>query len=117
MILHTNHYIRSIMKKNLLSLGGSAFAAFLFIFSFSSCHDEEVDNTSELAYRHAYEDNFVKLYGEISSNQTWDFSSSSKFFNAAKVTRATEPASLATNGYFYADPATIQILMTFIHFF
>ena len=110
MILHTNHYIRTIMKKNLLSLGGSAFATFLFIFSFSSCHDEEVDNTSELAYRHAYEDNFVKTYGEISPNQTWDFSTSAKYFNAATVqTRASEPESLAAaDGYFYADPATIE---------
>lgn len=74
MILHTNHYIRTIMKKNLLSLGGSAFAAFLFIFSFSSCHDEAAENVSELAYRHSYEDNFVKLFGEVSPNKTWDFS-------------------------------------------
>ena len=96
--------MRTIMKKNLLSLGGSAFAAFLFIFSFSSCHDEEVDNTSELAYRHAYEDNFVKTYGEISPNQTWDFSTSAKYFNAATVqTRASEPESLAAaDGYFYS---------------
>lgn len=97
------------MTKNLLSLGGSAVAAFLLIFSFSSCHDEEVENVSELAYRHAYEDNFVKQYGEINPNQTWDFSTSAKFFNAANVlTRAAEPASLAENGYFYAAPKTIE---------
>lgn len=90
MILHTNHYIRTIMKKNLLSLGGSAFATFLFIFSFSSCHDEEVENVSELAYRHAYEDNFVKNYGEVNPNQTWDFSSYAKRYKLnGALTRAT----------------------------
>ena len=116
MILHTNHYIRTIMKKNLLSLGGSAFAAFLFIFSFSSCHDEEVDNTSELAYRHAYEDNFVKQYGEINPNQTWDFSSYAKRYKLnGALTRATmedEYKSIADDEGYYNVPSNITTFIT-----
>ncbi len=116
MILHTNHYIRTIMKKNLLSLGGSAFATFLFIFSFSSCHDEEVDNTSELAYRHAYEDNFVKQYGEINPNQTWDFSSYAKRYKLnGALTRATMDdtyKSIAQNDGYYYVPSNITTYIT-----
>lgn len=41
----------------------------------TSCHDEEVANIEELSYRHGYEYNFVKTFGEIDPNQTWDFSS------------------------------------------
>lgn len=103
------------MTKNLLSLGGSAFAAFLFIFSFSSCHDEEVENVSELAYRHAYEDNFVKQYGEINPNQTWDFSSYAKRYKLnGALTRATMEdtyKSIATvvtdEGNYYQVPSEI----------
>lgn len=120
MILHTNQYIRTIMKRNLLSLGGSAFAAFLFIFSFSSCHDEEVENVSELAYRHAYEDNFVKQYGEISPNQTWDFSSYAKRYKLnGALTRATmddEYKSIGSRdpeGYYYVSDDITSYAKTF----
>ena len=104
------------MKKNLLSLGGSAFATFLLIFSFSSCHDEEVDNTSELAYRHAYEDNFVKQYGEINPNQTWDFSSYAKRYKLnGALTRATmedEYKSIADDEGYYNVPSNITTFIT-----
>ena len=104
------------MKKNLLSLGGSAVAAFLFIFSFSSCHDEEAANTSELAYRHAYEDNFVKQYGEINPNQTWDFSSYAKRYKLnGALTRATmedEYKSIAQEDGYYYVPSNITTFIT-----
>ena len=111
------YFMRTIMTKNLLSLGGSAVAAFLFIFSFSSCHDEEVANTSELAYRHAYEDNFVKFFGEVSPNKSWDMSSYGRRFNDVNTitTRAGSYNTIASSdGYYYADPATIlSISQTF----
>ena len=104
------------MTKNLLSLGGSAVAAFLFIFSFSSCHDEEVENVSELAYRHAYEDNFVKQYGEINPNQTWDFSSYAKRYNLnGALTRATMDdtyKSIAQDDGYYYVPSNITTFIT-----
>ncbi len=109
MILHTNNYIRTIMKKNLLSLGGSTFAAFLFIFSFSSCHDEEVDNTSELAYRHAYEDNFVKLFGEVDPNKSWDFSTFE--YRNIPTTRAgsyTTIKNAGPNNEYYQVPTEVM---------
>lgn len=96
------------MKKNLLSLGGSAFAAFLLIFSFSSCHDEEVDNTSELAYRHAYEDNFVNLFGEVDPNKSWDFSTYE--WQKTATTRAgsyTTIRNAGSNNEYYQVPTDV----------
>ena len=60
----------SFFHKMLVTLTIPFFACIV-----TSCHDEEVANIKELAYRHNYESNFVKLYGEISPDQTWDFSS------------------------------------------
>ncbi|MBR3028331.1 MAG: hypothetical protein IKH58_09380 [Bacteroidales bacterium] len=49
-------------------------SAFFVASIVTSCHDEEVANVEELSYRHGYEYNFVKTFGEISPNQSWDFS-------------------------------------------
>lgn len=49
-------------------------SAFFVASIVTSCHDEEVANVEELSYRHGYEYNFVKTFGEIDPNQTWDFS-------------------------------------------
>lgn len=104
------------MTKNLLSFGGITVAAFLLIFSFSSCHDEEVENVSELAYRHAYEDNFVKQYGEINPNQTWDFSSYAKRYNLnGALTRATMDdsyKSIASDGYYHIPSEITDYITT-----
>lgn len=99
------------MTINLLSLGGSAVAAFLFVFSFSSCHDDEVENINELAYRHAYEDNFVKLFGEVDSNKSWDFSTYE--YRNTPVTRAgsyttIRNASVNSDNNYYQVPVEIM---------
>ena len=101
--------MRTIMTKNLLSLGGSAVAAFLFIFFFSSCHDEEVENTSELAYRHSYEENFVKLFGEVDPNKSWDFSTYE--YRNTPATRAgsyTTIRNAGPNNEYYQVPTEIM---------
>ena len=99
------------MQKNYFRLGASVIAAFLLLFSLTSCHDEEVENISELSYRHAYEDNFVKHFGEVNPNQTWDFSSYAKRYNLnGALTRATMEdtyKSIASDDGYYYIPSEI----------
>ncbi len=65
-------------------------SAFFVASIVTSCHDEEVANIEEISYRHGYEYNFVKTFGEISSNQSWDFSRYAlKNINNTTLTRAT----------------------------
>lgn len=66
----------------------AALTALFFACIVTSCHDEEVANIQELAYRHTYESNFVKHYGEISPDQTWDFSSYARGKRNISLTRA-----------------------------
>ena len=66
----------------------AAVSALLVIGLTSSCHDEEVTNIEEISYRHGYESNFIKTYGEISPDQTWDFSSYARRNKKIVLTRA-----------------------------
>lgn len=60
--------------KSLFTRKSLAVVSALFVASIvTSCHDEEVANIEELSYRHGYEYNFVKTFGEIDHNQSWDF--------------------------------------------
>ncbi len=43
-------------------------SAFFVASIVTSCHDQEVANIEELSYRHGYEYNFVKTFGEIDPN-------------------------------------------------
>lgn len=63
-------------------------SAFFVASIVTSCHDEEVANVEELSYRHGYEYNFVKTFGEISPNQSWDFSSYARRNRNIVLTRA-----------------------------
>ena len=63
-------------------------SAFFVASIVTSCHDEEVANVEELSFRHAYERNFVKTFGEINPNQTWDFSSYARRNRNIVLTRA-----------------------------
>lgn len=76
-----------MFKSSLTKLSAVLFS-YLMILFFASCQDVEVTNVKELAYRHNYENNFVKLYGEISPDQTWDFSSYAKEKMRRNQTRA-----------------------------
>ena len=65
-------------------------SAFFVASIVTSCHDEEVANIEEISYRHGYEYNFVKTFGEISPNQSWDFTRYAlKNINNTTLTRAT----------------------------
>lgn len=86
----------------------AALTALFFACIVTSCHDEEVANIQEIAYRHNYESNFVKLYGEISPDQTWDFSSYARCMNNPDLTRATMNQfgmTIDDDGYFRVPSA------------
>ena len=93
-----------------------ALAAVFLVGAFSSCHDEEVENISELAYRHNYESNFVKLYGDVNPNQTWDLSSYAKRYNLnGGLTRATMEdtyKSIASEDSYYHIPSELTTYIT-----
>lgn len=76
------------MKTSFFHKVFAALTAIFFACIVTSCHDEEVANIQELAYRHNYESNFVKHYGEISPDQTWDFSSYARGKRNISLTRA-----------------------------
>ena len=82
-------------------------SAFFVASIVTSCHDEEVANIEELSYRHGYERNFVKTFGEIDPNQSWDFSRyAQKNRYYTDVTRAvTVPESFLklTDGFYYVS--------------
>lgn len=64
-------------------------SAFFVASIVTSCHDQEVANIEELAFRRGYEVNFVKTFGEVNPNQTWDFSSYARRKGNSELTRAT----------------------------
>ncbi len=83
-------------------------SAFFVAITVTSCHDEEVANIEELSYRHGYEYNFVKTFGEISPNQTWDFSryAQKERYNTTLTRAITVPASflyLEDGTYYYVS--------------
>ena len=61
------------MKKN-LSIAIIATSV-LGLGSLSSCQDSEVENIEQVAFQHGYESGFVKTFGNVDPNQTWDFTS------------------------------------------
>lgn len=81
----------------------------LFIFSalitsltiLTGCQDEDFGFTQEEIFRNAYERNFIKTYGEIDPNQSWDLSS----FNLThRETRAgSDYVAVDANGWYTVD--------------
>ena len=76
--------MKSLFKRKSLAVVSAFFVASIV----TSCHDEEVANIEELSYRHGYEYNFVKTFGEIDPNQSWDFSSYARAKRNYFMTRA-----------------------------
>jgi len=76
--------MKSLFTRKSLAVVSAFFVATIV----TSCHDEEVANIEELSYRHGYEYNFVKTFGEINPNQTWDFSSYAQRNIQYDITRA-----------------------------
>ena len=104
--------MKSLFTRKSLAVVSAFFVASIV----TSCHDEEVANIEELSYRHAYERNFVKTFGEIDPNQSWDFSSYARSKRNYIYTRADEgpidfgiPTTTTSNGdqiYVIPDPLT-----------
>lgn len=77
-----------------------------FLFSFItsllviSCQDEDFGYTQEEIFRNAYERNFVKAFGPIDPNQSWDFSMYA--YNPARAVSSakTRAAGDAEDGWY-----------------
>lgn len=83
------------MKRYLFSL---LSLLLLIPLSLSSCQDEDFGYSQEEIFRDAYERNFIKAFGEIDPEETWDFS---KYGNrhGGESTRAGE----ADPGWYRVD--------------
>ena len=77
------------MRKNLVK----GMAALAICAAFASCsHDTDFESAHQSAVfdnlKNQYSANFIKMYGEINPNQSWDFTSN---VNASQArTRANE---------------------------
>ena len=96
--------MKSLLPRKSLAVVSAFFVASIV----TSCHDEEVANIEELSYRHGYEYNFVKTFGEIDPNQTWDFSRSGpkdRHNNALTRAGIDAPSSFLNlkDGYYYVS--------------
>ena len=108
------------MKSNFVKM-----AMFVATMGMMSCqkemYDEALIEANKAAAEQAkqekvvsdYEDNFVKTYGEIAPNQSWDFSSEDVYFNlpsSRALTRGTRAASYTMTKselYYEVENATL----------
>ena len=97
------------MSKSIIKKLSAVLSAVVVILAFGSCHDEEVANIQELAYRHNYESNFVKTFGEISPDQTWDFSSYAREKRLKKALTRAGDASVDDFGIEFDDDGYFRV--------
>ena len=76
--------------KKYLSFAVSAIAI-LSLGSLTSCHDEDFDVSTAVLKDHAFEQNFIKEFGQPSADQSWDFYSKKlqSLREGSDLTRAT----------------------------
>lgn len=84
------------MYKYLFKIGSMAVVAVAFM----ACSNNDVfDDQAVIDQKKStYHDNFVKAYGEIDPNQSWDFSTMQEHYNVS--TAATSATSATTRGIF-----------------
>lgn len=96
-----------MMKKNSSRIVSAAIAVGIIGFSLQSCQEVELLDTAEKAYNHSYEESFVKTFGAVDPNQTWDFSTYAQGKRAqGQVTRAEEETPYIprdAEGWYYLD--------------
>lgn len=98
------------MKKNL------RFAiiamSILGLGSLTSCQDSEVEDIQQVAFQRGYESGFIKTFGNVDPNQTWDFTSYARHQRVIEqnLTRdMTEYQTVAsTDGWYYVQNATLR---------
>lgn len=82
--------------------------------SLASCQDSEVENIQQVAFQHSYENSFVKTFGEVSPNQSWDFSSYARhqrLINQNMTRAMTEYQPIAPpGGWYYVESGTLNWL-------
>lgn len=78
--------------------------------SLTSCQDIEDENSQQIAYQRGYESSFVKTFGNVDPNQTWDFTSYARHqrvINQNLTRDMTEYESVADErGWYYVEDAT-----------
>lgn len=81
------------------------FSAFLCtVLALSGCRDYEPENLRISLFMHAYGDNFVAQVGQISPEQSWDFSTAGGHRGQANRTRAVQ----TTDGWYYPESQTLN---------
>ena len=80
------------------------------LIGLTGCNNEySLENEEVVSFRHAYEDNFVKAFGSIDPNQSWDFSSYAKQKRQSESqTRAVADVTdyvsvVSSDGWYYID--------------
>lgn len=92
------------MKRYLFSLLSLLLLMLLIPLSLSSCQDEDFGYSQEEIFRNAYERNFIKAFGEIDPEETWDFSSWGMHNRAPKTSETRADGDT----YYYVEKNTID---------
>lgn len=93
--------------------------------TFSSCNDDYNykydENYEEKLVLAQYEENFKKKFGEISSDQSWDFSSGSTYYladndadNSKNQTRAAGSYTPVVKDYYEVENSTLYAITTML---
>ena len=104
------------MKKN-LSIAIIATSV-LGLGSLSSCQDSEVENIEQVAFQHGYESGFVKTFGNVDPNQTWDFTSYARHQRVINQNLTRDMTSYETiadgRGWYYVEDATLDWMLNYL---
>jgi len=88
----------------------SAIAGIIVCGTLVGCQETEFTNVQEASYHHDYETSFVKNFGSVAPNQSWDLSTYGQLKAMREAnTRATGWKSVASDdGYYYVQSATLS---------
>ena len=104
------------MKKN-LSIAIIATSV-LGLGSLSSCQDSEVENIEQVAFQRGYESSFVKTFGNVDPNQTWDFTSYARHQRVINQNLTRDMTSYETiadgRGWYYVEDATLDWMLNYL---
>jgi len=91
------------------------------LIGLTGCNNEySLENEEVVSFRHAYEDNFVKAFGSIDPNQSWDFSSYAKQKRETESqTRAVADVTdyvsvVSSDGWYYVESNTVSWLTSYL---
>lgn len=104
------------MYRNFSKLFAQASAACMLLLSFTGCQEVEVGSIQESTFHHDYETSFVKTFGAIDANQTWDFSTYAREQRElAALTRGMAeyvPVAKDDDGYYRVPDDLLDFMQT-----